>query len=303
MADANFSATEKTASDANSKKEDNALPRVRTFRGDIEQYMEKGQPSLISIVAERLEKESGTAKETYPNRRQIIIFGVIGLIISGLAVAVFFIFFPKNPPREIILRPPQSLIPAEEEKVIEIKEGDRASIILSVQELLASRHPRKSLLSIAALQKKASGEKVFLEAQNFFRSLEIQLPPETPRALKGQFLLGIFSGANQLSLKNNNLVFIFKITSYEQAFAGMLGWEESIVRDLAALMPRHLNIDTGNEVFRDAVIRNQDVRYIVNKEKEPVLFYTIFNRQILIITTSQEALEEIINRLTLSFPR
>jgi len=54
---------------------------------------------------------------------------------------------------------------------------------------------------------------------------------------------------------------------------------------------------TVSNPFRDTVVLNTDVRILRNDQNEPILMYTFFNKDTIIITTKIKTLEYILGQL------
>ena len=93
---------------------------------------------------------------------------------------------------------------------------------------------------------------------------------------------------------------IFKLKSFENAFAGMLEWESNIQRDIGPIFPTWeyaRNLDP-NTPFRDVATRNKDARVLATAEGEVALLYSFFDNNILIVTDNLGTLRTLIDRLT-----
>jgi hypothetical protein len=146
-----------------------------------------------------------------------------------------------------------------------------------------------------------------LSAQDFFTLLAPHMPPDLARSLQPNFLLGVH-------VYNGNQPFvILSVYSYEEAYAGMLSWEQYLQGDLSPLFnytpsPRIPEegiattststtsqfIQTG---FTDKIVENHDARVLQNENGDIYLLWTFLDRNTLVITTNDATLREIISRL------
>ncbi len=76
----------------------------------------------------------------------------------------------------------------------------------------------------------------------------------------------------------------------------MLEWEKSMARDLFPLFGE-ANTEFYEKKFEDLTIKNKDMRVILDKNREILLLYSFLGRNTIIITTSKDTLDEIINRI------
>ena len=138
----------------------------------------------------------------------------------------------------------------------------------------------------------------FLEGRNFFELAGIIPPPIFLDGLSGRATLGLMDTSG-----GNEPVFIFEITNYSSVFAGLLQWEEKMSADFKDLLAPDIVFDRGENVFKDAVVANNDARFLKNTLGEDALGYSIFNRKFLIISQSPQAIEAVIRQMSALPPR
>ncbi len=135
------------------------------------------------------------------------------------------------------------------------------------------------------------------------------------------YLLGIHS------FDGNQPFLILKADSYEGAYAGMLAWERDMRADLSPLFvrtppvliqntppPPPVATSTATSTatttpapvvdappvrtgFVDRIVENHDARVIQNADGQILLLWTFVNRNVLVVTTNEATLREIISRL------
>jgi len=91
---------------------------------------------------------------------------------------------------------------------------------------------------------------------------------------------------------------------YENAFAGMLSWEQNIYEDLYPILQEtdvsgdSLSSSPVKTSFEDKIIENKDTRILYNSRGEIVLIYSFVDRETLIVATEKNTLLEVFERLT-----
>jgi hypothetical protein len=88
-------------------------------------------------------------------------------------------------------------------------------------------------------------------------------------------------------------------TAHDYLLSGMLGWEPFLLTDVAPLF----NIDiTGanagltNAPFKDTLVQNRDARAVLDKDGNPVLFYSFLDPDTIFISTDSKTLLEAVRR-------
>ncbi len=141
---------------------------------------------------------------------------------------------------------------------------------------------------------------------NLFNKLGTQAPSSLIRAFDPLFMLGSLGLPDQAMDTNSRFV-VIKLSSFQNAYAGMLAWEQSIVTDITSALLSTVSLTqfmTAESVFKDIVYKNKDVRALgvtIGGEATttaPVLLYSFFDNQFLIITDRYETLDTLIERLT-----
>ena len=99
----------------------------------------------------------------------------------------------------------------------------------------------------------------------------------------------------------NHPFIILGISSFENAFAGMLGWEKTMRSDFAGFIaidhPGEPAVPLVPETFTDTTIQNQDVRELIDASSSPLLLYTFIGTTKLVIATDPATLSAVITEL------
>jgi hypothetical protein len=99
---------------------------------------------------------------------------------------------------------------------------------------------------------------------------------------------------------------IFRSNTFDVAFAGMLYWEPQMSEDLAPLFGEPVKKTLApltnakaphSAFFTDALRDNRSIRILYDEAKNERIIYAFVNRSTIIITTSTEALAEILRNL------
>ena len=134
-------------------------------------------------------------------------------------------------------------------------------------------------------------------AQEFLRALDIRIPDELMRTLGDEFFFGFHTVDEQAPL------LVFRVSSYERAFGGMLSWEKTLNADLSpfftSLSPLVRNSEglIVDRTYSDAVMQNYDVRTLKDDSGVIQLYYSFPTRSLLIIAESPYSFPELLSRL------
>lgn len=131
--------------------------------------------------------------------------------------------------------------------------------------------------------------------QTIINELELQAPGSFTRAIT-EFTFG---GTPQ-----RQPFIIMRVTSFDTAFAGILEWERTMSADLSPLFgdvvinsfdpSARTDTQVREAFFKDIIASNKNVRLLLDEEGKDRIVYTFTNQNTILITTTREALDEIL---------
>lgn len=312
-------------------KEESIVRPLETYRGAIEEAIQKKNVSVVSIAAAEAERRTAasqtpTAQVRPPQEetshemglRIAAIAGGIALLVGALGLIVFVFLRPAvtSPVQNNI---PSPFISVDETRIIAIpiSQWNRGALMAEVEQARGATTLSLGLMSRLFVVQASSTEQYSVDAPTFLGALTPDAPPELARSLGGEYLLGIHS------FDGNQAFLILDIESYEQAYAGILAWERTMQEDLAPLFtrtPRPRIPEEGitpstssgqattsapstppqfiQTKFVDRIVENRDTRVLQNETRDILLLWTFLDRNTLLITTNEYTLREVISRLT-----
>ena len=268
-------------------EDDNGLPRIRTYADDLSDEIRKKGTTLTSIVGaerERSARELALADLEVPSQaeqgggyRWYFAAAAVTLVVAGIVAVVAAIYFaasalaPEPPVRSIIF-PNSSIAVA----VV----GDR-----DLDDQLAAERDtaRLSLGEIGRFDITVDG------ATTTPRALLEKFDP--PAALLRE-VKGMMIGVH--SFNYTQPFIIIEVTQYDRAYSAMLGWEEELGRALGTFYRPREGGAPPTMLFVDKVYRNIDTR---QSQSEWPILYAFPRRDLLVITTNEATLQEILTRL------
>ena len=278
------------------KNKDN-VPSIRTLKYDLEAYAKRAKISFANSSAKEhasQEKEKNAVTPERHGLKALMITGVSLIIILGSVGAYYF---SKSRPKETakITPPPASLIASDKKEAIKFNDANHNNLLQEFTNKLLS--PIKDgTFEIVLLETETSGVETFINANQFFRMAEFNLPPDFESNIT-DYSLGFFRSGS-----NIRPFLILKTASPSNTFTSMLKWEKNMPNDLRLLFRNTSQSGASNEIFTGAVIKNQDAR-ILNFGGNSILAYAFYNKNLLIITDSENSLSQIISRYAVFPPR
>ena len=283
---------------------------IRTYKGDLESAIQTEHLSSINIaIAEnqkmhnqiRTETQTEESAPSEYSKSKVIIFISVAFIIAGIAgVTLTFLF--KSPATDSVVQIQElpSLITTEYKGELNIDTTVKDKLIGTLASKLNDSQITVNNLYNIYITIGTSSKKIITSGQ-FVSLMGFKMPDIVKRTLLPDFMVGTFSFGR-------NLPFIILKSSYfENAYAGMLAWEKDLEKDMQILfrLPGYDNnggilsdlTPTTSKNFVDGVIINKDVRLLRGDDGEIMLLYGIIDKETIIITVSDVAFKELINRL------
>jgi hypothetical protein len=303
------------------------LKPIRTFQDDIAQRVQKRDTSVVSIVsaeqdrqnADRIESARTKEKPERSARTSYSIGTYVKIALSGLFIGVsiaglaFFGYVALQQNTQIVADTLPEYVFSEMQTRVDITGQSRREFmntLLAEKEKVSLRLGAISYLYLTLTTRLPDGgERVnLLSSTEFFERVEAEVSGSLTRSLEPMMMLGVhvFDG--------NQPFLIFSVNFFENAFAGMLQWEDELQIDLAPLFgpalvtqPRPVTGTStgmiqpsapGTGQFTDEIIRNKEVRVLRNANGKIILLYGFVDRNTLVITTNEFTFAEIVTRLS-----
>ena len=286
-------------------KTNNSNKVLRTFSSDMAEAVRENEMSVIKIALaekERREQEElyKKAKGTKLSRFLFVFLGLIIIFGSGFGAFYFVKQNKINKEKAFELKKIQVntfLSYTNAHFIDSQKIYDSMSLASAINE--RSGADTNGINAIFLTKTNEEGEKIPIDKDTFLSVIKSSAPESLKRSMDPDFLLGkvVSKESNESSQ-----FLIFKINNYGQAYATMLDWEQALLKDLFIIF--NINIsESDNSLFEkswaDLIISNKDVRVLLGQDGEGVLFYSFINKKTLVITTSKNALNEIMYQVFL----
>jgi len=303
------------------KPETPLVAPLETYQSDIEKVVHDKNISMVSIAAAEAQRRGSQPQETVGDAagekkatvRTSLMVAAGVVFVAAAAGTLAVALWPKAPPAPAPSAPLSTIIATDGAQTIVAAPGTTRDTLMTnleaAKEQTALSLGLISRLWVATPTTTAQGNTLEeVGPQTLLYILAPQIPQALLRTIEPNFLLGVHV------YDGNQALFVFKVDSYEQAYAGMLEWETTMPHELAPLFsytpPPHIPEQggattttagpqiTGQTAFVDRVVENHDARVIEDPYGNILLLWTFLDKQTLVITTNAATLREIISRIT-----
>lgn len=265
--------------------EASGIPTLRTYAADMAEEIKKRGETLSTIVsaeqlknAETAQPEAGAAER---KSRIMLMVGAALFVLAGIAV-VAGIILVMTAPKPATYRE-TTLVPANETVVLAYDAAKPLADALAVER----GNAQMNLGEVENIPVSKNGAPV--SAQDILSDLG------APDALARNAIETMVG----LHAFNRTQPFILvRVSAYDLAFQAMLQWEPTMARDLGAFFapsgPTAATAAPAPFTFTDRVSQNVDTR--VSDPSWPIL-YAFPQKDLLLITTNESTLKEVLTRL------
>ena len=280
------------------------LPTIRTYKKDVAGTIRGQKTSLVRMVLEEQKAQAKKELDESPQSRKnlpLILFSFVFFLLAvGIIYYAFFRTMSDNNTTFTELNT-VPLIGTEYNKEIDTTNQKTKELSDSIKKEIANTNVRLDTLEYiyftqrytTSVNGKDVESKKITEINDIFNQLHISVPSNLLRSLKSDYLFGFHN------FDGNQPFLILKTNYYSSTFAGMLEWEKTMLSDVFPLFGVIPTDELKNRTWIDMVVKNQNIRELLNFNNQIVLAYMFKNQDVLIISTNENTLFEVARRLDL----
>jgi hypothetical protein len=285
---------------------------LHTFNSDVTEAMKSNKTSIADIVTaeqERKRKEAlfqaNDQEEDRGNKNTIVMIGIVLGSLILLSIGGYFLFIivapalqQQSPTAASTL--PNDIVTSESSTNVVISNENRDAIMQAITGKINSSIPFGTVEKVMLVHDDATNTP--LGSDEIASLVGPEMPNILLLSIADNPYFGIYSSSG-----GNQPFIVFKISSYEDAYSGMNAWESNMIRDVQPiflsksdqLAGPYFTVTTSGEsyTFRDALFQNKDIRIIQNKQGKIIFLYSFVDPTTLVITTNENTLKEILNRM------
>lgn len=289
------------------------VQRFRTINTDAADTAQKQNTTVEDIVLAEQRRQATKPRDPVDSKQSLILLILSILLVLGgaLAIGIFYLVrIKQNTPIQIAIDPNQVMIT---EGVQSVSLNTNDSLLSAFAQ--TTIQPPRTGSEVVKINFLIGTSTTPIVGPIFASMLSNNIPAWLARAFNDNYLAGIYETQGTW-----RPFIIFKVASYENAYAGMLKWETTLPSDFntlitplrqrptetAAFASTTTKISTSTPIlaplvgFRDEIIKNKDVRVLEDASGRKLLLYSFPDRQTLVIAFGQPVFEEILARLATS---
>lgn len=278
------------------KKSTSSISPLRTYKADYSDLVKNKNLGQIDIVAAEMKRGYGSSADENSEfgQKKGVNPLILILVLAAMGIAGYLVYLilglnvPALTPKQKA-QIPTPLIFSEKQENIILKDASRNELSGELKRTLQKPFPRNNIVYLPLIKDEETKE-TYIDLKTLLSLLRFDLPVNLTESLENSYMMGLYS-------KNERYpILILKIKRYEDAFAGMISWENSMATDLSTIWP--IKKTTGSDIFKDKTVSNHDIRELNDSEGNLVLMYSFLDKKTLAISTNEEALKAIFERFT-----
>lgn len=283
------------------------IKTIHTYTSDMADAVRINEASVIKIALAEKEKREQEAlyREASGTKGSKLLLTLGGIILIGLAIFGWYFLSKKN---EIANTPEQTkkdieaFISYDDKAYIDVTDNKNQNDLSKSIKIESDKAGKAGSIKALFLTENVNKTPQLLSLKNLLFLMDTQAPSALVRTLEDQYMVGTYTEGSGVtdSTPKTHLFLVFKAKDYNQAYAAMLTWEKTMLRDLFVLF----NVDLGKDgealfdkPWGDVLINNQNARILYDRNGKEILYYILTNKNNFIITDNQETIKEVGARL------
>lgn len=280
------------------------LKVLRTYTSDMADAIRTNEMSVIKIaLAEKDKREQEDIYKKAEGSNASKLFWIIGGIIFIIGAIFGSRFIIQKKKENEIVKPTmtniETFISYDSQYILNINkitDNEEFSELIK-EESKAS----DGLIKAFFLSDNTSGASSLINTTSFLSLIKSTTPSTLIRSLSDTYLLGQYANETAVKDVDKSAEFlILRTNDYNRAYVAMLEWEKTMLKDLYLIFNINISKST-NQIFerqwKDIIINNKDARVLYGDDGEGLLYYVFVNKNNFVITSSVEAMKEVISRL------
>ena len=270
------------------------LSALRTYQGDMAQFIREKDESVISVKLKEKEREEKREEEEIKRGEKpaqkhsksnfqvnvTMIALSLALLAAGVSASFYIVEFINRPTVQIKFE--TDLIAYN--SLTTIANIDQSSL----EEELAKLPPPNGIDLIKISDRNG---KLLSSAKDFFEFVDIPTNFSLGRTLADNFVLGRVTEDTGVG----NFI-IFLVDDFGVAFSAMLDWEKNMPKDFSFIVANNnpLSPLTNTEYeWRDVLLNNKDIRAAFDKQGKIIIAYTFLDRKTILVASNLSTIRDL----------
>jgi flagellar basal body-associated protein FliL len=272
------------------------LKNLRTYQGDVDDIVGKGEVTMTSIALAEQQRQSlrpdvaaaeqPTDQENIQHKIMLIVGGL--LLILGIVTIGAVIYNSMQDKQQAKIAVSDALVAYAQKNDLPTASSTRADLL---GQIISYRQSFKLPVNSILYLNTVGSAKTPMSVQDMMLLLAPQIPDALLRSFDPTYMIGVYS------FDTNEPFIILTTSDFGSAYAGMLKWEATMPQDLARVfnLPK-LAPGAAPYIFEDEAFKNKDLRVVKDADRHTVLLYSFIDRNTLVITSHENILTGLLGK-------
>ncbi len=277
--------------------------KVETYADDMAKTISGGQGGLIKKIIHEEEEKEALKRNISPESKKNKLFMTISVVLLVLAISLLvYLFISKKSSETAGIAPQFTPLIFTDKTDFQVIDG-----------LLKEKIADNAFAKVKNTKVRVGGiEGVYLTEnkkvigfKRFIALLKNNIILDKVELFDNNFLLGVVNKLDFLaderdSVSSKNFFILLKAKSFTDIFGVMRDWESKMMYDLHGFFGVNISPTTNylfTKNFEDGFVKNKNSRVLKDNNGEIVLMYVFIDDSSIVITNSEVATDEIIDRI------
>ncbi len=266
---------------------------VQTYAEDMARAIKSNEGGLIKKIIREQEEHEAQKKNLSPQSQRNRTFMVVSilLVILALGAIVFIVIFRQQFFTVMVAPRPTPIIFTDQNQFLEVGGLTKDKIAQIVLNKVQTTKVKVGGVEGIYL----TNNKIALGFKGFLNSIKANIDQRKIVFVNDNFLMGV------VNKQAKSFFILLKVRSFADVFEGIKSWENKMFYDMHGFFGMDISADTNyllTKDFKDGVINNRNARILHDKDGKIVIAYVYANNTSLVITNTEEAVNEIMLRLS-----
>ncbi len=277
------------------KLEHNAI--VETYAEDMAEVLENNTEGLVKKIIQGEEEHNKEKKELSPESKKNKLFMFIGILLIILAVGILsFFLFDKGVNTVLVEKQFTPLIFTDQSTFLEVANFKKDEIAQTVSSEINTTKVKVGGVEGIYLTE----NKQIIGLRRFVTLIKSSFAPgDNTLFISDNFLMGAVDNPAP-ELAGRDFFMLIKMRGTADIFDSLRAWEPNMLNDLHGFLGVNIGSDTNyllTKSFENSIVENKNARILYDKDSKIILMYIFADDNSVIITSSQNAADEILLRL------
>jgi len=278
------------------------IKTIHTYSSDMADAVRMNEVSVIKVALAEQKKHEQEAlyKQAEGTKTSKVFLFIGGIIIIALAVGGIYYLQKKKESENVteqITKNIEAVISYDDQVFINMDNAINATDVAFSLKTEIDKGSSEGKIKVLFLTRATGDKPELLPLENFLSLIKSTAPSSLIRSFADQYMIGTYQPVGDTT---QHLFLVFQTKDYNQSYAGMLGWEKTLLDDMFELF--HIDV-SGNrnnlleKPWKDIILNNKDARVLLDARDNELLYYIFADKDNIIITDNKDTIKEVTARL------